>query len=64
MPRTGQRLTTPVGFALRLTRAERELFHAVARKRETTLSELTRALLAAEAVSAGVMAVPVASPAT
>jgi hypothetical protein len=45
---------------MRLSPNELALFHALARKRETTLSELTRALLAAEAVAAGVE-VPAAS---
>jgi hypothetical protein len=62
MPRPGQNLTTPIGYALRLTREERELFHATARKRETKLSDLIRTLLAAEAAAAGVE-VPAASPA-
>lgn len=52
----------PVGLAMRLAPDELALFHAVARKRETTLSGLIRALLAAEAVAAGVD-VPAASPA-
>lgn len=44
----------PVGFALRLSPQELALFHAVARHRDTTLSELIRAAVAAEAVAAGV----------
>lgn len=60
MPRPGQKLTTPIGYALRLTLDERELFHATARKRKTTLSDLIKALLAAEAVAAGVEVVPAA----
>lgn len=49
-----KRQPRPVGWAMRLSPNELALFHALARKRETTLSELTRALLAAEAVAAGV----------
>ena len=49
-------MARPVGFALRLSPQELALFHAAARARETTLSELTRALLAAEAVATGVEA--------
>lgn len=49
-----QTMTRPVGLSLRLSPQELALFHAVARARETSLSELTRALLAAEAVAAGV----------
>lgn len=52
----------PVGFAIRLSRQELALFHAVARARETTVTELIRAAVAAEAVAAGVE-VPTASQA-
>lgn len=47
-------MTRPVGLAIRLSRQELALFHAVAAARETTLSELIRAAVAAEAVAAGV----------
>lgn len=47
-------MARPVGFAIRLSPQELALFHAVARARETTLAELIRAAVAAEAVAAGV----------
>jgi len=47
-------MARPIGFALRLSPQELALFHAVARARETTLAELIRAAVAAEAVAAGV----------
>ena len=54
-------MTRPVGFALRLSPQELALFHAVARARETSLSELIRVAVAAEAVALGVE-VPAVSP--
>ena len=53
-------MARPVGFALRLSPQELALFHAVAAARETTMSELIRAAVAAEAVALGVE-VPAAS---
>jgi hypothetical protein len=47
-------MARPVGFAFRCSAQELALFHAVARARETTLAELIRAAVAAEAVAAGV----------
>ena len=58
----GQTMTRPVGLAVRLSPQELALFHAVAAARETTLSELIRAAVAAEAVALGVE-VPAASQA-
>jgi hypothetical protein len=55
-------MARPVGLAIRLSPQELALFHAVAAARETTLSELIRAAVAAEAVALGVE-VPAASQA-
>ena len=44
----------PSGWSIRLTPSEREAFHAVARAREMTLSELFRCLMAEAAEEEGI----------
>jgi hypothetical protein len=58
-----QTMSKPVGLAIRMTPAERDWFHAIAKARGTTLSELIRVAVASEAVALG-LEVPAASPAT
>ena len=47
-------MARPVGFALRLSPQELALFHATAAAHGTSLAELIRAAVAAEAVALGV----------
>lgn len=48
------KVPVPSGWSVRLTPSEREAFHAVARAREMTLSELFRCLMAEAAEEEGI----------